>query len=206
MNKKAPEKSAGHWPNPFKQFYWDLLPGKFAPEDSGIKPPLYKKQIWLDKAPEGALEHAIRAHDQAEARAMAAQDKGARLLNLSLTLLGVSFALAGWQNAFIQKRGYGWWLFSIVPIVFSIFFLSIAALDALEIDRVGVFHQPGVESLESETSRLEVEDYGRMVANWTARRKLSLFLQARAWLSRGLLCLFTAALISAFCAGFWRLP
>jgi hypothetical protein len=192
------ERFLGRWPHSLKQLWWDLVPGKYAPPNSGIEEPDYARPGWLDQLEQStkaeAIEHAIRAHDQADTRVAAAEEKAARLLNLSLALLGLSFALAGWQVEFARDHGFGIpYLMSLIPVGFSVVFFSISGFSAFAIDGVGIYHQPGVSALSKGTSRLEVEDHGRETASWTARQKLTALLQARAWFSRGLFFLVLAA-------------
>ncbi len=124
----------------------------------------------------------------ARERAQAAEEKAARLLNLSLVLLGVSLGvtktlLAAWTPLDLF----------MVPSWLSIFFFALSAMGAWGIDHVGKYIYP--EHTEDPISALSAEDLGAQAAQWTADRKLDDLLQARAWLTRGFVALLIAALL-----------
>lgn len=77
-----------------------------------------------------------------------------------------------------------------------------AVVGALEVDRVGLYSPPKLQDLalavNPELEEVWLEERGSYVANWTARHKLTQFLNARAQVSRGLLFLALACLFAAF--------
>ena len=87
----------------------------------------------------------------------------------------------------------------VVPVLLAIICLTLAAMESAEIDRVGVYRQvgPGALSEDSDPLRAQVIalEKASQLANWTADRKLDGLLQARAWLSRGLVLLVVAGLV-----------
>jgi hypothetical protein len=95
------------------------------------------------------------------------------------------------------------WLLSLGPIVAALVCLSLAAFEALEIDRVGMYRHPtandlsGRGLLDAPALLIAEEELGRRLARWTSIKKHSDLLQARAWFSRGLAALIVAALLAA---------
>ena len=205
--ERSASAGAGRWPHYLLRFWWDMLPARAAPANQGIESPDFVPPEWLSDDKEydaTALDHARRAHDQAIARAATAEEKAARLVNLSLTLLGLSLALAAFELGFVRQEGGGLcWLY-MLPVGLAAVCLSIGGIEALEIDRVGLYYQPGGGEWCSNTKHvavlLRIEERGRFLASWTASKKYSELLQARAWFSRGLVAVIIAALVAVFTA------
>lgn len=94
-------------------------------------------------------------------------------------------------------------MISLLPVVGAIACLVIAALEAVEVDRVGFYQHPDIGDLASAGARdpivavIEREEIGRRLAKWTSDKKHSAVMQARAWFSRGLVLLIAAGLLAA---------
>jgi hypothetical protein len=88
----------------------------------------------------------------------------------------------------------------LIPTALSITFLVIAGIEALEINRVGMYWPAVTADLVGDgivrRRLIEAELRGSVIADWTATNKVTNLLQARAWFSRGLVFLLLAALIS----------
>ena len=204
-------KDGSRWPSPLRQFLWDMLPAKTAdrwlPRASGIRPPAYERPSWLQEEftnTPAALEQAKRGHDAAVARAGAAEAKADRLVQRSLTLLALTLVVAGAELRYVREQGGGLEYLLLIPAVLAIVALALAGIEAAEIDRVGVYHQPGAEALAAwkdapVRGQVEAEELGRQWAHWTASpHKYDALLQARAWFSRGLVWFLVAAMVLAF--------
>lgn len=203
-------KDTSHWPSPLRQFLWDMLPAQTAdrwlPRASGIRAPAYKRPSWLEEEftnMPAALEQARRGHDAAVARAEIAEAKADRLVQRSLTLLALTLVVAGAELRYVREQGGGLEYLLLIPAILAIVTLALAGIEAAEIDRVGVYHQPGAEALVGWGNTLvrgqvEAEELGRQWAHWTASRKYDALLQARAWFSRGLVWFLVAAMVLAF--------
>lgn len=202
--REAPQ--SGHWPSPIRQFIWDMLPARYAPPNAGLVEPRYTSPEWISGPIDDrdVLELARLAHERAADRASAAEDKASRLANLSLALLAVSFSLAGYQLSLIRPHGIELQLLFLLPVIMAGLFFALSGIDALEVDRPGMYHQPGADELagsaEPLKKQIELEDRGRALASWTARNKLSMLLQARAWFSRGLVALTLSGVIAVLMA------
>jgi hypothetical protein len=205
----SPEDGS-YWPSPLRQFLWDMLPAwtpdRWLPRASGIRPPAYKRPSWLEEKfanMPAALEQATRGHDAAVARAAVVEAKADRVVQRSLTLLTLTLIVAGAQLRYVREQGGGLDYLLLLPAVVAIVTLALAGIVAAEIDRVGVYHQPGAEALVSWEDALvrgqvEAEELGRQWAHWTASRKSDALLQARAWFSRGLVGFLVAGVVLAF--------
>lgn len=194
----------GTWPHPVKQFLWDLLPAHLAPEQSGLEAPDFVEPSWVATSyantPE-ALEQARRAHEQERSRAEAAEAKAGRMSQTSLGLLTLAVALGGIGIGAIRDHGGGWAYLWLLPTALAIACLALAAIESLEIDRVGLYLNTSAGDIEGTAENLRrrqvrEEERARQLAAWTAKQKLDTLLQARAWFSRGLVCLIIAGLVA----------
>jgi hypothetical protein len=191
------------WPKAIQQFWWDLPPAKLAPENSGIPAPDYVLPEWLSDegaATEEAAEYAQRTHDHASDRADKAESKASRLAQTSLALLTATLALAGFQLNICRRIGGGWRYLLVAPATLALGFLILAGIGSLEIDRVGIYSPGTVEEIataDNQTlARTRAEERARWHADATATQKFTSLLQARAWLSRSLVCLFIAGVVA----------
>lgn len=146
-------------------------------------------------------QYAQRAHDLELARAQLVETKASRLAQTSLGLLAVSIALAGFQLGIGRRFGGDWWFLLVTPAALGIVCLVLAGIQALEIDRVGLY-SPGtpeelVRAANSLAAETAAEERGRWYASWTARHKYDALLQARAWFSRSLVALLLAGIVAA---------
>lgn len=193
----------GRWPPALKRFLWDLLPASKAPENDGVLAPHFARPIWINEVAtwDGTLDVAQRANAAAQESARAAEDKGSRLVQVSLALITVAIALATFQLT--AALGMPWYrMLLVVPALTAIMLIALAAAEALEIDRVGIYGHAQPGDLQQRLGRtraalaVEAEERGRQLARWTANHKLTDLMQARAWFSRGLAALLLAGLIA----------
>ena len=194
----------GTWPRAIKRFLFDFLPAKRAPNNDGVVAPQFRRPDWANEvaARPPALEAARRAHDEAKSGAQVAEEKGNRLVQVALTLLAIALGLLAFQ---LQRvGGHGWaWSFSLLPIAVALVCLALAAFEALEIDRVGVYSHPSGERLaglgvqDPIAVLIAEEEIGRQLARWSSRHKHTDLMRARAWFSRGLAALIVAGILGA---------
>lgn len=196
----------GYWPPAWRQLLSDFLPKALAPSQSGIRAPELERPAWIaetNATTDEVLAHARRAHDQQTRRAETAEGKGDRLAKLSLGLVALSLSFLGFHVGTLQSGE----LFHqtategsvTIAALLAIGFFAMAALNAFEIDRVGIYYQPGAEISASSRDPLRemiwIEEAGRLLARWSSDKKLDVFLQARAWFSRGIAAILIAALV-----------
>lgn len=193
----------GRWPRPLSRIGWDLRRAEKAPANDGVEPPVVAPAGWVALAARhpDALPVAQRANDEAKASAKAAEDKSSRLAQTALAAVAVGTAIGGYQLGFTLEHG-GWAVLTLIPVTVAICCLAIAAFEAVEIDRVGFYEHPSAEDLVQQGSAdpmaavLEREERGRVLSSWTARKKHTALMQARAWFSRGLVALLLAGLVA----------
>ncbi len=198
---------AGVWPRALKRFAFDFRSSHHAPCNDGVVPPVFVRPGWIEEVARhpGILELASRARDEAVTSARTAEEKASRFAQTSLALLTISLALGTFQLSFSVDRGGLLFLLLLTPVCAAIVFLSLAAVEAIEIDRVGVYRDPkpqdlvGIGQGDPNATILAVEVEGRRRALWTSERKHSDLMQARAWFSRGLAFLLLAGLVAAYC-------
>lgn len=194
----------GMWPAPYKQYWWDLLPGqlpdKWVPPRSGIKEPDIDVS-WITalvaKNP-AVLEATRRAHERERERAESAEAKASRLVTLCLSLLTIAIALGAYQLSVVRSGDVH--AAFLLPAALSIVALVAAGITSLEIDRVGIYANPGAKphlKSDPDCAVLIEEEVARGWASWTAGRKMNQLLNARAWLSRAMLCLLASAIVAA---------
>lgn len=196
--------AAGEWPRPLLRLLWDLTPARWAPPNDGASRPAVSVPDWIKDVPATAesVNAARRANDEAIAAARSAEEKAARLLQTGLVLLALAISLSAFQLRYsIAGSGLRW--LAMGPATLSIIFLSIAAFESAQVDRVGFYSHPsskdleGVASGEVERALIACEEVGRQLALSTSRSKHTELMQARAWFSRGLVALISAAICAA---------
>lgn len=194
---------AGEWPSVGRRFRSDFKTKAKAPGNDDIVAPVFVAPPWIDEVagyPE-ALETARRAREAAEARVASTEEKASRLVQIALALLTISVGVATYQLSFALDRPWPR-ITSLIPVVLSLGSLILAAFEAMQIDRVGLYRAPRAEDLACLGSRssaaavLAIEEQGRRFADWTAQHKMTDLMQARAWFSRGLATLLVAALFA----------
>jgi hypothetical protein len=194
----------GTWPRAFQRVASDFRSKANAPTADGVVAPTYAEPTWLDEVSSrpGSLDVARRAHDGAADAAKTAEDKANRLVQVTLALLTVTLALGAFQLKFALDRSWVW-LWSALPVTLALAFLALAAFEALQIDRVGMYIGPKPEHLVNLGSRspeallLAREEEGRRMAQWTSDNKHRDLMQARAWFTRGLAALLCAGVLAA---------
>lgn len=204
MNEE-PATPEGSWPPPLRRLANDFLPHAWAPPNDGVVKPLWDPPQWLQHVSTltGALDTARHARESAEAAAKTAEDKGARLAQVSLVLVTAAIGLGSYELGFVFSR-YWLWGFLLSPSVIAVVCLGLALFESLQVDRVGFYSQAEPSDLaDTDANDLPVkllagEERGRFLARWTAIKKHSDLMQARAWFSRGLVALVVAGVIGGF--------
>lgn len=197
------EPSGGKWPKPHRRILWDLGRASKAPSKDGVEPPTLAPPPWASLVARSseAIAVARRAHDEVMDGVKTAEEKAARLTRTSLTIAAVGTALLAYHLGLIidQTR---WLLLTLMPAAGSIVSLAVATINAIDIDRVGVYRHPSAEDLaapgpqDPSVKVIELEEVGRQLTSWNSRMKHTALMQARAWFSRGLV-LLAAAVIAA---------
>lgn len=211
LPRKAPPEGA-YWPPWWRKYFNDFLPAKRAKANDGMRSPQFENKAWATSpgaTTEIILEAARRRHDQAEARTVLAEQRAERLAQRALTLLALAFLSVGYQASTMRTQGAPWWLWLLAIGLggLAIVMLAIAVIEAIGVDRVGYAQpaDPGEAAVldEAAAQRQDLasqEARSAEMANWTARHKVNEFLQARAWLTRGI----TALILSGICGvGIW---
>jgi hypothetical protein len=199
-------KRDGRWPRPIQRLSYDFRSARSAPNNDGIVRPAFTAPPWLDRVSEvpEALSVATEARKEAMAAAKTAEDKAATVVQTSLTLLTITVALGAYQLKFAFDRGDLAWV-TLLPIAGALLCLALAAFEASEINRVGIYRSPQLKDLADlvngtpTKALLLVEEEGRFLARWTANHKHSALMQARAWFSRGLTLLIIAGIVAGAC-------
>lgn len=191
----AAEDRDGSWAKPLRRFWWDMLPhwmpDRILPPGAGAKAPAFARSKWLDEvdpSDEELVSLVRQARLAQEERATLAEAKASRLVNTSLTLLGLSVGLVAFlvrehENPTMLDLGC-----LVLPGLAALCFF-LAVVGSLEVDRPGVYFPIDGCDVAAGATALELEERARLTARWTATKKLDGLLQARAWFSRGLVAL-----------------
>ncbi len=198
------QETTGRWPKAIERFRFDFRAASGAPPDDGVVAPTFPKPEWIREVSLHplALEVARRAHDEAKAGAKAAEEKASRLLQTTLALLTIAIGLAVYQVDAVRSNSWTW-IFSLLPVAAAIVCFALAAFEAAQIDRVGVYNYPSVGDLvglsESDAVAAIVaeEELGRSLARWSSQKKHTDLMQARAWFSRALAALIISGVLAA---------
>ncbi|MFN8051453.1 MAG: hypothetical protein U0Q22_08460 [Acidimicrobiales bacterium] len=142
------------------------------------------------------LDLARSIHETAEERATGAESRAGKIGQLSLALLAITFTATGFEAARLRSldaAGWVWWI-ALAPAGLSIVSFVIATTQAAGAEhRVRLAHPPSLEDVvlaaPEKRRRLLVEQHHRaaLQADWSAKHRLDEVLQARAWLTRGML-------------------
>jgi hypothetical protein len=202
---EPPTHASQHAPGALRQFWSDLFPKNapdwLVPPRSGLTPPDPNVE-WITEAiassPE-ALGQTRRAHDLERDRADSLEKKAIAVVSLCLSLLATALIIGGYQLGYLRRHQSSmWWL--LAPAAVSIACLVFTAINALEVQRVGIYQWEGAEPLGRQPGGLlglvQAEEQGRQLAHWTAGNKANGFLQTRAWLSRALIALILSAFVT----------
>src|SRR5438874_12607727 len=105
-NDHEAEKAA-RWPSGIQQFWWDLLPARCAPENSGLVPPQYldTPNINATSVTTHSLEVLRQSREEAESRATVAETKANRLAQQAVGLLGLSVGAFGIEAKAVHSFG-----------------------------------------------------------------------------------------------------
>ena len=194
----------GKWPRVRRRVLNDFYSEKKAPPDDGIVAPTTQTPSWVAAAaarPE-ALDLGRRSRESAEEGAKRAEEKATRQVQLALGLITITIALTGYQLR--QAAVHGWIYMPLaIPALAALTFLIVAAFEAAQVDRVGVYTKPHPADLADLGGRstaaaiLAGEVRGEYLARWTSTNKHTDLMQARAWYTRGLATALLAGLVAA---------
>lgn len=197
----SPKDAVGYWPPWHEKLRNDFRRAKNAKANDGLVSPLFADPDWLSldgAETEVILEAARRRHEQAESRATSAEGRAQRITQTALPLLAIAFAVAGFiATRLHEANGPIWaWLVALAAPLGAIVMLSITIVQAVGVDRVGYVGPPDpgeaavyVDDCDQRRNLAGQEARAALMANWSARRKVNEFLQARAWLTRSLVAL-----------------
>lgn len=202
------------WPSWLEKFRNDFRSAKDAQENDGLKGPHFERPSWIDEAgavSDETLDAAKRAHQQALDRIASAESRATRLVQMALTLLALTLTVTGFEIGRLRSVAAGPWAWGLVllPSTLAIVCIALSAVQAIGVDRASLVEhaKPGAlavldDAVNRKRNLVLQEVHAAHTANWTGRNKLNEFLQARAWLTRGIVAL-TFAGLSAL--GIWFL-
>ena len=196
----------GEWPVWWKKMWWDIWRRSKERPTDGLKTPVPKRPYWLtEPGSESELvlsaAKATRAYD--EERLEQAVIRASRLLNTALILLAIGFVSAGFLLDRLLENDEGSWIrfLLLFPSLLVVIFLTLSALQALGVDRVGLgmAPSPGPIAEEPETARVGVaaheEVKSALITRWVADKKLIESNSARRSLSRGIVALIFSGIV-----------
>lgn len=196
----APDPAEGVWPSWRARVWADLSPRSWVPGQAGIKAPVYDPPGWLDQpsaSTEASVTLAKELFEIAEARAEYSETRGGKVAQSCLGLLAIAFTATGFLAARLRILEVEWWLWLLlVPAGTAIVALSLAGLQAMDAEhRVKLSFPPLLDDVaqtdDPKQRRVLVEEYDRaaQLADWCSNKRLGELLQARAWLTRGIIAL-----------------
>ncbi|MGB3409923.1 MAG: hypothetical protein WBA45_01895 [Microthrixaceae bacterium] len=202
----APDPTEGEWPSWRRHVWADLLPDALAPPQSGLRAPEYERPDWLDSSrahTELSLGLAKDLFELAEARADHGEARGGKIAQSALTLLAIAFTATGFLAARLRVLDVDVWVWiTLLPAAIAIVSLSLAALQAMDAEqRVRLSFPPLIDDVAQaepadQTAKLvEGYDQAAFLANWCSNRRLDELIQAKAWLTRGIIALIVTGLI-----------
>ena len=216
-----PADPRGRWPTTLQTLLWDLSPSRLAPSNDGVIAPAVEYEPWFswlqnlkpDDSARGdnrlieLIEAERRRHAQARESAVSAEGKASRLLTPCVGLLAGAVAFTSWQlYSIAQARtnaGTVYLLLAAIPGVIGIAYLVCCIVRALDTDiRAGIYQGSGAAQLVASNGDLvkvlRYEHEAAQLARWTAAKKITKVMYARAALSRALVSLVAALILAAF--------
>jgi hypothetical protein len=198
----------GVWPSWRRRLLADLLPARFAASQDGLVAPTYDPPAWLEG--DGAItneaaELARYLHEQQEKRADSAEARGGKVGQHGFALLAIAFTATGFEAARLRLiAAPGWvWVIALTPATLSILFFAVTTLQAAATEhRVRLSYPPILDDIAkcepSEQKRLLVQqdDRAAFFATWSGTNRLDEVLQARAWLTRGIVALIVSGIVT----------
>jgi hypothetical protein len=204
----------GTWPKWWQKLRNDFRSAANAQENDGLVGPRFEPPPWIEGpggAAEETLEAARRAHRDGLDRIATAEARASRLIQAALTLLALTLAVTGFEINRLRLVHARWWAW--MPILFvsgaAVVCIALAVLQGIGVDRASLVQPADPEQVARRSTAAErqrnlvlQEIHGAWIANWTGRHKLNEFLQARAWLTRGIVALILTGLSAL---GVWTL-
>ena len=199
----------GEWPKWWRRLLWDLTPARWARAKDGLRAPVFSQPGWQTSGrlvTQDMVEDAAARRAEAEARAASAEVRAGKIGQLAMTLLALAFAVGTYTAKRVQELDLSarWWVL-IAPAVGAVISLALAALQGLNAEHsvrlTGAGVPAGIHSPSAAERRRAAEKaayQGERVAHWSATKKLSESLQARAWLTRGVVLLIWTGLVAAW--------
>lgn len=195
----------GVWPSWRKKLWWDIWIRSGPEKTDGLEAPTPKRPYWLDESGSDSdlvLDAAKATRAYSDNRLERAEMRASRLLQTTFVLLTIGFASTGFLlNRVLERANSSWaYYLLLIPSLFALFCLTLAAVQALGVGRVGLGMAPlpGVIAESSETTRVSVaaheEVKAALITKWTADHKLSETNEALRWVSRGILALILSGL------------
>lgn len=198
----------GYWPGWWEKFRNDFRSAKAAKANDGMKAPHFPRPAWGDKPgsrSEILLEASRRRHEQAEARIEKAEARAVRLTQAALSFLTLALVATGFQatRLRIEDSPILLWVLALTVAGGAVVCIAVAAVQAIGVDRVGYVQPPDPgqaaehETDEEQRGNLIMQEFrAAQMANWTARNKVNEFLQARAWMTRGVTLLAVSGVLA----------
>jgi hypothetical protein len=204
------EPDGSRWPSSKQQFLWDLAPSELAPNRDGLNPPPHlETPSWALGLHEDDKDEIERLYQAARTFRRDADEstrnlelKAARLATVLVALLTANVALVVFEitrlgpNPSLARIG-------IVAIAVS---LGVAALAWLVVgltravdadQRMGITAYASLERVATDKRAALVDEAeGFRISNWTRGKKADRLLDARAAVSRSMVCLVASAALA----------
>lgn len=200
------DPGAGVWPSWRERLSrQDLLPQQFAPRADGLTCPEFDTPDWMETCDATKVSPTAKEMmDAASERLVAGEKRSEGIFDAAWKLLAVGLAATGFEAARLRANAVPLPLvaMALLPNVAMVICLGLAALQGLTTsNRVGIMWQLEIEDIAEagdNCERAKLKDYwhGAQTIDWVASRKLDDFLQAQAWLSRGIVALVVSGLIA----------
>lgn len=201
------EPDGSRWPTSKQQFLWDLAPEELAPRRDGLNPPPPHIPAWAhnvssDEDIDRMYEMARTLRRDADESTKSLELKASRLATVLVALLTANVALVVFE---ITRLGSNPSAGRIV-IVGAAVSLGVAALTWLVIgltravdadQRMGITGYASLEQVASSRhTAMLAEVNGFRMSNWTRLMKANRLLDARAAVSRSMVCLIASAVLA----------
>ncbi|RYB88329.1 hypothetical protein EUA06_21475 [Nocardioides glacieisoli] len=201
------DSKGARWPSTKEQFIWDLLPDELAPNKDGIIEPKFSDKLkWTeDVADDDVLDMYRTSREYRQAADDTTRNlelKAARLATVLVALLTANAALVVYEITRLghDPSAWRWGLVASSALLglASAGWLVVGLTRAVDADqRMGITSRSSIEHVaHDERVAMVSEVHGYYVSDWTRRNKADRLLNARAAVSRSMVCLISSAVFA----------
>ena len=195
------EEDGSRWPKSRQQFMWDLAPEKLAPNRDGlVPPPTGDKLAWAadvtdDEEVQRMYDTARTFRKDADETTRGLELKAARLATVLVALVTANVALVVYEITRLgpdPSAGLAWLVgIGVTFGLLGAIWLLVGLIRAVDADqRMGMTYRATLDDVAHDRRQAMLDEAdGYRISDWTRLNKANRLLDARAAVSRSMVCL-----------------